>query len=42
MLDPRVHKRSHDTRTTKDDTKVAGVLCEEVLNPQGDLPLEGS
>ena len=30
MLDPQVHKRSHDPRTTKDDTKVAGLLREEV------------
>ena len=42
MLNPRVHKRSHDPRTTKDDTKVAGLFREEVLDPQGDLPLEGS
>ena len=42
MLDPRVHKKSHDPRTTKDDTKVAGLLREEVLNPQGDLPVTGS
>ena len=27
-------------RTTKDDTRVAGLLREEVLNPRGDLPLE--
>ena len=31
MLDPRVHKGSHDPRSTRDDTKVAGLLREEVL-----------
>ena len=31
VLDPRVHKRTHDPRTTKDDTKVASLLREEVL-----------
>ena len=46
MLDPRVHKRSHDPRSTRDDTKVAGLLrggldvllCKEVLNPKGSSP----
>ena len=42
VLHPRVHKKSHDPRTTKDDTKVAGLLHEDVLNPRGDLPLAGS
>ena len=42
VLDPRVHKKSHYPRTTKDDTKVAGLLREEVLNPQGDLLVTGS
>ena len=31
VLDPRVHKRSHDPQTTKDDIKVAGLLREDVL-----------
>ena len=31
VLDPRIHKRSHGTQSTRDDTKVAGLLREEVL-----------
>ena len=42
MLDPQVHKSSHDPQTTKDDTKVTDLLRKEVLNPQGDLPMRGS
>ena len=41
MLDPRVHKRSHDPRTTKDDTKVAGLPRKEVFNPKGFSPKRG-
>ena len=33
-------EKIQDPWTTKDDTRVAGLLHEEVLNPWGDLPLE--
>ena len=41
VLDSRVHKRSHDPRTTKGDTKVVGLLRKEVLKSTRGSSLRG-